>query len=256
MNNLLLHFALRGLGFGNWHNHVVTGEEHLVRSLGLGKRGQAVVLDVGAYHGDYAKLVRRYSPKAEIYSFEPHPRSFETLRTEAQEYDFASLQLACGAHGGTCELFDFAESDGSRLATRYREVLENYRPGSPLVSYQVGVISINQFVKDRGIETVDLLKIDAEGAELDVLHGASALNRELRLKDNQFEFGEPCAEQRTLMRDFWDLLAGYKMFRLLPAGLLPLGPYRPSSHESFHFHHVAALLDAENVTGNRSDGMT
>src|SRR6185436_8545455 len=59
MNNLLLHFALRGLGFGNWHNHVATGEDHLVRSLGLGKRGQAVVLDVGAYHGDYAKLVRR-----------------------------------------------------------------------------------------------------------------------------------------------------------------------------------------------------
>jgi FkbM family methyltransferase len=199
-------------------------------------------------------LVRCYCPKAEIYSFEPHPRSFETLQAKAQEYDFVSLQLACGAYSGTCELFDFAESDGSRFATRYREVLENYRPRSPLVSYEVGVISINQFVKDHGIETVDLLKIDAEGAELDVLYGASSLIRGRRLKAIQFEFGEACAVRRTLMRDFWDLLAGYKMFRLLPVGLLPLGPYRPSSHELFHFHHVVALLNAEDVTGNERGG--
>jgi hypothetical protein len=54
---------VRGLGFENWRDHVISGEECFVSAL-LSRAGELpVILDVGAYHGEYAKIARRYSPR-------------------------------------------------------------------------------------------------------------------------------------------------------------------------------------------------
>ena len=59
----------------------------------------------------------------------------------------------------------------------------------------------------------------------------------------QFEVGDAYPVRRTWMHDFYDLLTGYSLYRLLPNSLLPLGPYRPPTHELFHFHNVVALRE-------------
>lgn len=47
------------------------------------------------------------------------------------------------------------------------------------------------------------------------------------------------------MKDFYDLLQGFSFYRLLPGGLLPMGPYTPF-HEIFQFQNIMAL-DFEQV---------
>jgi len=41
------------------------------------------------------------------------------------------------------------------------------------------------------------------------------------------------------MRDFYALLPGWELFRIGPAGLIPLGPYK-ARHEVFLFQNIVA----------------
>jgi hypothetical protein len=96
VNDLLLYLSVRGLGFENWRDHVISGEERFLRAL-LSRAGELpVILDVGAYHGEYAKAARRHSPRAIIYCFEPHPRTFQKLERTAQDHALIPLPVAAG----------------------------------------------------------------------------------------------------------------------------------------------------------------
>jgi len=162
INDLLLYLSLRGLGVENYRNHAISGEEHFLRSLLPSFGKPPVILDVGAYHGEYAKIVRRYSPRALIYCFEPHPRSFEVLQETAQAHALMALPAACGARSGHGHLFDSANHDGSKRASLYQDTL-HVRGEVPLIRHQTAIVTIDQFAADHGISEVELLKIDAEG---------------------------------------------------------------------------------------------
>jgi FkbM family methyltransferase len=242
LNHLLYRCAIRGLGCLHWENFRATGEDAFVRSVVAGRDNPLTVFDVGAYHGDYAKLVRHYSPTAQIYCFEPHPRSYQKLQEAAQTHNLVTLDLACAERSGKAVLFDLAENDGSLFASLHREMFDLHL-GKPSRAHDVDAISIDEFAETRGIERINLLKIDTEGAELDVLKGASALIQAGRIDAVQFEFSTRFVLRRTFVRDFCELLVGYKFFRLLPNELLPLGPYSVSNYELFHYQHLVALLD-------------
>src|SRR6185436_3522307 len=90
---------------------------------------------------------------------------------------------------------------------------------------------------------VDFLKIDTEGNELKVLKGAQSLLQKNAIRAIQFEFNEMNVVSRVFLRDFYDILAGYTFYRLLPDGLLPLGRYS-ARNEIFAFQNIFAVNDA------------
>ena len=239
-NSLLLYLSMRGLGYDNWRDHALSGEESFLSEL-LPNAKHPVIFDVGAYHGEYARLVRQFNPAAEIYCFEPHPNSFKILQQAAQECGLMAFQLACGSECGPAQLFDSARENGSKRASCYRETVE------PRVSdisvNDVEVVTIDEFASARNIREIELMKVDVEGGELNVLHGAQKLIRERRIKAIQFEVGDAYPVRGTWVRNFYDLLDGYSFYRLLPKSLMPLGPYRAPSHERFHFHNLVAFRD-------------
>jgi len=253
LNHLLYRCAIRGLGCLHSKNFRASGEDAFVRSVAAGRENPFTVLDVGAHHGDYAKLVRSYSPNAQIYCFEPHPRSFQKLQEVAKTHNLVALALACAEASGKAVLFDLADNDGSLFASLYREMFDLHL-GKPSCAHNVSAISIDAFAESQGIERINLLKIDTEGAELDVLKGASGLIRAGKIDAVQFEFSTRFVLRRTFVRDFCELLLDYKFFRLLPNELLPLGPYSVANYELFHYQHLVALLDKTNPPARLGTG--
>ena len=121
MNRLLFNLSLRGLGI--CHDGVSdphrTGEFQFLRKLSTSWGSPPTVLDVGAHLGDYSKLVKQLSPRASVYAFEPHPKTFSLLQDQAKQYGFRALNVGCGATEQTVPLFDRADDDGSVVASVY-----------------------------------------------------------------------------------------------------------------------------------------
>jgi FkbM family methyltransferase len=132
------------------------------------------MLDVGAHHGLYSLLAsRKVGPKGRVISFEPSPRERNALRLNLalNWCTNVSVQgLAVGNEQGeaTFYLVEGTETGCNSLRPPALQV-GSYRP------IKVHTTRLDDWLRQRGIQTVDFIKLDVEGAELSVLQGAVEL---------------------------------------------------------------------------------
>lgn len=231
--------ALNGVGILNYQNDWVSGEHRFLARL-LEWRPDAVVFDVGAHSGDYTRLVRSLSEQARIFAFEPHPITFETLARVAEETGARAVPVGLGDQSHELEIYDYADSDGSQHASLYRDVIEHIHK-KPATSHTIRIEPLDSMATDLEVERIDLLKVDTEGHELAVFQGAARLFAERRIDVIQFEFNEMNVMSRTFFRDFMEALADFRLFRLLPDGVIPIDDYRPTFLEIFAFQNIVAV---------------
>ncbi len=111
---------------------------------------------------------------------------------------------------------------------------------------QVPLETIDHFCEQRGIEKIDYLKIDTEGAELRVLQGAERMLREHKITALQFEYGEAYYDANTTLKQTVQLLshAGFVVFRISPYGLELISPWKDSV-EDYNYSNFFAILHSE-----------
>jgi FkbM family methyltransferase len=245
---LMLDCAQQGLGISAFPSRDAEFAFLKTYLAHVAKRGSSrpVVLDVGGYVGEYAVDARKASSQALIISFEPNPIAYERLAAEAPAWSFEAVNAGCGAEAGAGTLYDFATDEASPYASITREVIEdNHAELSKGKSraHPVRLVRLDSFLEERGIDSVDLLKVDVEGHELDVFKGAERSIAAGKIGCIQFELNEMNVLRRVFFRDFVQALPGYKFFRLLASGeLLPL-PYWARGCEVFVFQNVIAMRE-------------
>jgi FkbM family methyltransferase len=241
-NKLLFNLSLRGLGIltDEKGSVISRGEERLLRALAAQWGARPTVLDVGAHHGEFSNIVRRLSPQALIYAFEPSPTAFEVLQRNAAAHGYVAANLGCGEKAACMPLFDYTEAEGSVHASVYPEVISTLHRGRP-VSSSITLIALDDFIREHTIETVDFLKIDTEGYELMVLAGLRATLAQCKIDVVQFEFNAMNVISRAYCRDFYEILGGYDLYRILPDGLVPLGEYRPVFCEIYAYQNIVGI---------------
>jgi FkbM family methyltransferase len=136
--------------------------------------GIDLVLDVGANEGQYASRLRDAGFEGRILSFEPGSEAYGRLEEHASDDPkWHCRQLALGADGGTTVLNVAEDSEGSSLLRVLpREVANS--PGSRYVGREsVAVARLDSIWSDvvpSGRQAH--LKLDTQGTELAILHGA------------------------------------------------------------------------------------
>ena len=139
----------------------------LKRILGPGM----TFLDVGAHVGYYTLLAaRQVGPTGRVFCFEPEPSNYDLLVGNIQLNGYANIQpinKAVSNRVGFTTLF-LTGLDNGRHST-YRHQL----PESG--SVEVETTTVDAFFESKGWPHVDLVKIDVEGAEMDVLDGMNQL---------------------------------------------------------------------------------
>jgi FkbM family methyltransferase len=232
------------MGFGNPTAHLISpGEDRLLKLLGAVP--DLLVFDVGAHAGEYAEHVRHFCPTAKIWSFEPHPATYLRLQRVAQAAGFTALKLGLSDTTGSIPLYDFATSPntfGSAQASMHSGVIETIY-GATATPVDVEVTTLDAFVASANVSHVHLLKVDTEGNELAVLRGARTTIDARRIDIVQFESNEMNVMSRTFLHDFYGALPGFSFYRMLVDGLVPIGDYRPRTHELFFFQNVVAIRD-------------
>lgn len=199
------------------------------------------MVDVGANEGSYASEVLKLKANARVFAFEPHPETYTRLSSVLSGFkNVTCINAACGSVPGKLGLFDYEGSTGTQHASLHEGVIERVHHGRS-VQHVVDVVTLDTFATDHKISTIELLKIDTEGHELEVLKGAENLLRKGGIRAIQFEFSEANVVSRVFFRDFYDLLPNYKFHRMLRNGLIALDPYMPLWCELFGFQNIVAL---------------
>ncbi len=243
VNKALFTIGLRGMGIGNWRDQ--RSERLFLKRLARILPQEAMILDVGANVGDYARMVRRYFPNARLLAFEPHPGNFQRLAQVATADGFEAINVACGEKPGTDTLYDYAEAQGSRHASLFRVAIEEVhhaRSKGRSQAIDIEVVTLDSILRQRNIGIVDFLKIDVEGYEMSVLRGAEEFVANGRIRVIQFEFTELNIYSKLFFRDFKQFLENYKIYRILYDGsLLDVTDSMPLYVELFFYQNLVAI---------------
>lgn len=230
-------------GILQYQNSSVSGEDFLLRNV-LAKyyaERTTVCFDVGANVGDYSQHLLAALPQPSVFAFEPSPAAFAKLAQRfAGNRSVVPVHSAMGEAHGWAELFDRKDATGSQHASLYAEVFRSAHRTEAGAPVRVEVDTVDRYCEQRGIGHIDLLKIDTEGHELSVLKGAKAMLSAGAIDFVQFEFNEMNVVSRVFLRDFYAMLEGYALYRLMRNGLLALGRY-DARNEIFKFQNLVAV---------------
>jgi FkbM family methyltransferase len=139
--------------------------------------GQAsVIFDVGANRGDVSAEYRQHFPDAKIFAFEPFPGSLESFRGKhARDSGINSFQLALAAEKGNRTLYVNQSVDTNSLLPGTSTGLSSDQHVKNVTTLNVETTTIDDFCGERGINRIDILKMDIQGGEWDALRGAASL---------------------------------------------------------------------------------
>ena len=128
-----------------------------------------VFFDIGANYGQTIKKMCHNYSNAKIYAFEPSKNCFNSLKANFKNKNISLHNLAIGS---SCCQLEFNESSWTALNSFLKRA---YGSAKILETYLVEVVTIDEFCENNAITSINLLKTDTEGYELNVLKGGSSM---------------------------------------------------------------------------------
>ncbi|HLI82761.1 MAG TPA: FkbM family methyltransferase [Bryobacteraceae bacterium] len=213
------------------HDIRTNGEAYLLTTLGAEAKA---VADVGANRGLWTLEAARSCPNARIYSSEVVSETREELRANvAGQERVTVLDFGLADHSGTERVKYYPKR--SAVSSFY-----DYPRGEPSIWRNERVETGDWFLEQFGIASVDLLKVDTEGADLRVLRGFEGALSKGAIAVVQFEYGFAAVLARTLLIDFYEFLGskGYQIGKLHSNGV-DFAPYELRNENFFGPNFVA-----------------
>ncbi len=205
----------RGGGSGWDHKGQVTA---LAKLANVGNR--PIILDVGANNGEFVTALHDLIGKhdGEYHLFEPATNVVPHLQQRIIQIPNCTIIKQVVSDVDGCKVFNQA-TVGSGLGSIY-ERHDTSIQSREWLKLELPSITLDTYIGRCGIEHIDILKIDVEGAELDVLNGATHALSSGMIDTIMFEFGSANLNSRTQFSDFWWLFKrhGYRIYRVIPGG--------------------------------------
>ena len=134
------------------------------------------VLDIGAHVGFFALgAAKRVRPQGRVYAFEPAPENASILERHISFNGFIDrVEIVRKVVSDINGVVPFYTNGETMAASILRENLERWSLqhfDSPTVELEAPSVSLDRFCADANIKP-DVIKMDVEGAELQVLRGA------------------------------------------------------------------------------------
>lgn len=206
------------------------GEQNFL--LGFLQPGM-VVVDIGAHWGLYTLLAsKRVGTKGRVIAFEPSPRELGRLKYNLLLNRCRNVRvepLGLSSSGGLAQLFVCLGRETGCNSLKPPAV------SGPTKPVQVSLTTIDDYCERQGMFHVDFLKLDVEGAEMEVLKGATEfLSRKPRpilmceLADNRTE------PWGYLSLEIYEFLAarGFRWFSVMREGRLCACEKKQNFHEN------------------------
>lgn len=219
------------------HDLYSNGEKVLLQKLS--NLNPEIIFDVGANVGDYSIVANEICPQAKIFAFEPVPETFAQLKIIAQEREnIHPKHFGLYEESGRQEMKIYP---GSEHASLFRIQGDAYKEVDHVfVETKTG----DQFMREEGIDRIDLLKLDVEGAEMGVLKGMKPSFAERKIRLVQFEYGYINIATKNLLADYYAFFEpfGYMVGKLYPKSV-EFRPYLYKHEDFIGPNHIAVHRD-------------
>jgi FkbM family methyltransferase len=124
------------------------------------------VVDLGAHVGYYSRLLSKIvGPKGKVFAFEPNLENLELLRRNLAAARCSNVEIlpyAVSNRSGRSKLFISPGHSNHSLMPSFTAAEQEI---------EVETVSLDAFLQQRGIPSVDFIKIDIEGSETLALSG-------------------------------------------------------------------------------------
>ncbi len=208
-----------------WVVHWYLGEDDR-RELNGEKGAVAVIapacrtfMDVGANVGDWTDLfLRAGGDQMQGVLIEPSRSAMARLQERFRNRTGISMVRAAASDQAGEAIFS-EEADAGQTSS----LVQSFSHSSSR-KVTVQVTTVDEEAARAGLTEIDMLKIDTEGFDLHVLHGAKKMLSEGRIGILQFEYNTPWARAGSTLAAAISLLEGYgyQIFLLRSTGLHPL----------------------------------
>ena len=188
-------------------------------------------IDIGCHKGEILEWMLQFAPAGEQYAIEPIPYLFQNLQRNFPQSNVHLFPNALSDHDGKVN-FTVVKNAPAYSGIKQRKYAVEH-PELELI--EVEVRRLDDLIPTG--KTIRLIKLDVEGAELDVLKGATRILQECR-PFVLFEFGLGSAEYYEASPE--------AMFGLMQENRMAIfalkdwfGHHRPLDSQEFthHFNH-------------------
>jgi len=229
--NLLKQFAKRnshsmlvkpfaGLGrsinrfYENRNHHARTNGELMVLNR-ISRLTPEVIFDAGANVGDYAELARQACPQAKIFSFEPVESTFKELEGNLLKKKIENVTAIKKGLYKEDKLITINIYPGHEHASLHDLKGVSY---SAIGQNTIEVVKGDNLLKQLSLDSIDFLKLDIEGSEMDALQGFKSAFGNKKIRAVQFEYGYINITSKVLLCDYYDFFKsfGYILGKIYP----------------------------------------
>lgn len=228
-------------------------EDHLIQQSGeldiikkFIKPG-STVFDIGANTGKWSTYVRQAKENITLHIFEPIPDLYAqiaiTFSKSIHDKKTFITNTAIGKHLKNKKFFVYSQAKTlSSLYRRGSEIERQIIKDTPK-EITVPVDTLDHYCEQHAVGHIDFLKVDVEGAELDVFEGAQRMLRESRIDLIQFEYGGTFADAGITLEQVYVLLKTYDylLFKILPSCQLNYRPTFNPAYEDYQYSNYLAV---------------
>ena len=225
------------------HDPRTNGEYWLLSQLG--SFDPRTLFDVGANGGEWSVRCARLFPSAMIHSFEIVPQAAGRLQSRIIGISNVAVNpIGLSDVNGEASVYVRRERDRSPSEASEAKFIQ----GGASARVSGRTVTGDSYLEERGIDQIDILKIDVEGAEDRVLRGFARALADRRISVVQFEYGHWNIYSHFLLLDFYRLLEplGFVLGKLYADGVA----FKRWDAGAENFHgpkYVAVLSDRRDI---------
>ena len=207
------------------------------------------IVDIGAHKGETVDYFSNFFSYDKIYCFEPNPASFFFLKKyklsleENLQSKIELFNYALGKKKGKINFYSGNESSSSTVhninftSNYYKKKNKYLNPFAQnkeaFKKINVNVNTLQNFITSKNIKTIDLLKIDTEGSELNIIKGAKDKIKRIKVLYFEHHYDNMIMKKYT----FSDINT-----YLLKKGFFKVFKYKMSFRKVFEYIYVNKAL--------------
>lgn len=174
-----------------------------------------IILDIGAHEGESVIFFKDIFKHCKIYSFEPFPISYQKLKVLNYE-DFNPINKAVSSNSGVNDFYIFEKSHLNSLNKINVDSEDSIHFAKTVKEkkIQIETTTLDDFIFEKKIQQIDLIKVDVQGSEAEVLIGGFntlKITKLITLEINLFDF----YDKKSSFLEIETLLPNFELFSII-----------------------------------------